>query len=366
MGDVKKNYNIGTRKSKLAMVQTYEVKGKLEALNPGVTFTVYEQETIGDKVLDVSLSKIGDKGVFTKELEQGLESGAIDFAVHSLKDLPTRLPEGMMLGCVTARVDPCDVVVVRSDLVARGFKTLADLNSDASGALWTIGTSSLRRQSQIQRLYPNLKCVDVRGNLDTRIKKLEMAASASKESSGESVSKDASSVLQDELSGAQPSTGPVIPYSAIVLASAGLERQGASYVARITQRLEEDHFYAVGQGALGIECREGDEVTLAMLSALNDVHTERRAKAERSFLKTLEGGCHAPIGVISTLSDDFETLTLKGRVLSLDGSVCVQGELSAPSKEFERLGRELAEKLLANGADQIMKSLAPSAPSSSQ
>lgn len=363
MAETKKNYNIGTRKSKLAMVQTYEVKGKLEALNPNATFTVYEQDTIGDKVLDVSLSKIGDKGVFTKELEQGLESGAIDFAVHSLKDLPTRLPAGMMLGCVTARVDPCDVVLVRSDLAAKGFKTLSDLNSDASGALWTIGTSSLRRQSQIQKLYPNLKCVDVRGNLDTRIKKLEMASNASGSSAGE---KDGVSTANAELTGAQPTSGEIVPYAAIVLAFAGLERQGPQYTARITQRLDDDMFYAVGQGALGIECREGDEVTLKLLSALNDKNTECRTKAERSFLRTLEGGCHAPIGVISSLSgDNLETLTLKGRVLSLDGSVCVQGEHSGPAHDFEQIGRDLAEKLLANGADKIMQSLAPAIPASS-
>lgn len=354
MAEGKTEFIIGTRKSKLAMVQTHEVKGKLEQLYPGVTFKIHEQDTLGDKVLDVALSKIGDKGVFTQELEQGLHTGAIDFAVHSLKDLPTRLPEGMMLGCVMERVNPADVVLVRSDLRANGLTSLQDLNNSTDPKHWLIGTSSLRRQSQIQALYPNLKCIDVRGNLDTRIKKLERHAATIEE-----VFENAASATPSKVPAALP-TPEHAEYAAIVLARAGLQRQGDKYVSLITQSLDVDNdmFYAVGQGALGIECRDGDATVLKLLTPLNHAQTEARTKAERSFLRTLEGGCHAPIGVSSSLSDDASTITLKGRVLSLDGTVCVQSEISGKIEDYEALGQSLAESVLSKGADKIMASLA--------
>lgn len=354
MSSPKTEYVIGTRKSKLAMVQTHEVKGKLERLYPGVTFKIHEQDTLGDKVLDVALSKIGDKGVFTQELEQGLHTGAIDFAVHSLKDLPTRLPEGMLLGCVMERVDPADVVLIRSDLRANGFTTLQDLNNSTDPKHWLIGTSSLRRQSQLQAKYANLKCIDVRGNLDTRIKKLERHAATIEE-----VFENAASATPSKVPAPLPADNSV-EYAAIILARAGLQRQGDKYVSLITQSLdsETDMFYAVGQGALGIECRDGDVEVLKLLSVLNHDQTESRTKAERSFLRTLEGGCHAPIGVSSTLSTDGSQLTLKGRVLSLDGSVCVQSEISGKTEDFEALGKSLADSVLEKGADKIMASLA--------
>lgn len=316
------------------MIQTREVMGKLQHLNPSCTFQIHEQETLGDKVLDVALSKIGDKGLFTQELEDGLRNGAIDFAVHSLKDLPTRLPDGLVIGCILERVDPTDVVLMRSDLAAKGIKTLEDLNNGKAG-IFTIGTSSLRRQSQLQAKYPNLKCVDIRGNLDTRIKKLENAVSSA------------------------PNAEWTQEYGAIILARAGLERQGQDYTSRITQFLHEDEvYYAVGQGALAVECRHDDTQTLELLKALHHENTARRCLAERSFLRTLEGGCHAPIGVSTTLSEDFTTLTLKGRVLSLDGQVCVQGAVSGPATSPDALGLQLAQHLLSQGADKILASLA--------
>lgn len=354
MSATKKEYIIGTRKSKLAMVQTYEVKGKLEKLHPELTFKIHEQDTLGDKVLDVALSKIGDKGVFTQELEQGLHTGAIDFAVHSLKDLPTRLPEGMMLGCILERVDPADVVLVRSDLRANGFTSLKELNDSKDPKHWLIGTSSLRRQAQIQALYPNLKCIDIRGNLDTRIKKLERHAATIEE-----VFENATSATPSKTPAPLPSADAV-EYAAIILARAGLQRQGEKYVSLITQSLDSDidMYYAVGQGALGIECREGDEDVLKILAPLYHDQTALRTKSERAFLRRLEGGCHAPIGVSSSLSSDGNEITLKGRVLSLDGSVSVQGQVSGATQNAEALGTELAETLLSKGADKIMESLA--------
>jgi hydroxymethylbilane synthase len=333
MSAEKTSYNIGSRKSKLAMIQTREVMAKLQSLNPSYSFQIHEQETLGDKVLDVALSKIGDKGLFTQELEDGLRSSAIDFAVHSLKDLPTRLPEGLVIGCILERVNPIDVVLMRSDLAAKGVHTLDQLNKDAAAhsTAATIGTSSLRRQSQLQALYPNLKCIDIRGNLDTRIKKLE--------------NRDFSQGAPD--------------YSAIILASAGLERQGADYTSRITQQLsEEQMYYAVGQGALAVECRANDQETLALLSKLHHHPTALQCLAERSFLRMLEGGCHAPIGVSTSISSDGKTLQLKGRVLSLDGSTCVQVEISGAASDAEQLGEQLAQKALAQGADTILAFLA--------
>ena len=317
------------------MVQTNAVIAELQSIYPLCSFQVHEQETLGDKVLDVALSKIGDKGLFTQELEDGLKTGAIDFAVHSLKDLPTRLPEGLTIGCILERVDPVDVVLMRSDLAAKGVKTLQELN-DGESDHWIIGTSSLRRQSQIQRRYPNLKCVDIRGNLDTRIKKLQNPDGEYKQT-----------------------------YSAIVLAKAGLVRQGASYTSLITQELpEEDMYYAVGQGALAVECRASDEKTLKLLSALHHAPTASRCLAERSFLRILEGGCHAPIGVSSTLSQDGNTLLLKGRILSLDGSLLIEGQSSSSinhesSSTPDSIGHELATQLLEKGADKILASLKP-------
>lgn len=358
MSAEKTAYNIGTRKSKLAMIQTHEVQNKLSTLNPSYTFQIHEQDTLGDRVLDVALSKIGDKGLFTQELEDGLKSGAIDFAVHSLKDLPTRLPEGLIIGCIMERVNPSDVVLMRSDLAAKGILTLSQLNdlnissSDCQSAsnassgsshgaestqktlessLHNIGTSSLRRQSQLQSRFPKFTCIDIRGNLDTRIKKLENTDTSSNQ--------------------------PI--YAAIILASAGLERQGENYTCRMTQRLTEDEmYYAVGQGALAVECRANDEATLKLLSMLHHEPTAQRCRAERAFLRTLEGGCHAPIGVITNISEDGKSLTLKGRVLSLDGAICIQDEVSGPVTEAEQLGDQLAQLVLSKGADKILEDLA--------
>jgi hydroxymethylbilane synthase len=320
--------NIGSRRSKLALIQTNEVKRKLEALFPHLQFKIYEQDTKGDKILDVALSKIGDKGLFTQELEQGLHDGSIDFAVHSLKDLPTTLPPGMTVGAILKREEPADVVVIRKDLVDK-YKSLEELQKSDVPAHRTIGTSSLRRQAQLKRSYPNLTFADIRGNLDTRFRKLDTLPVDGQEG---------------------------VEYGAMILAHAGLARQGDSYLARVSEILNNTTMhYAVGQGALAVECRENDAFILEMLSKLHHADTASCCVAERAFLGRLEGGCHVPVGVFTKL--EGANVHLAGRVLSLDGSAMVEGETSGPREDAKTLGVALANRLLEQGADKILASL---------
>ena len=299
---------IGSRKSQLAMVQTHWVHKQLQKAFPNRTFEIHTMSTQGDKILDVALAKIGDKGLFTKELEVGMLSGDIDFAVHSLKDLPTHLPEGLMLGCVTEREDPADALVLHESHRDKQLATLPE------GAV--IGTSSLRRLAQLRHHFPHLAFKDVRGNLNTRLAKLD---------AGE--------------------------YDALILAVAGLQRLGMG--DRIHQAIPaEISLHAVGQGALGIECRSEDAEILNLLKALEHRPTAVRCYAERSFLRELEGGCQVPIGVNTTL--DGDTLTLKGLVASLDGQRVVQGEVSGATADADQLGIDLAHQLKAQGAQEIL------------
>ena len=299
---------IGTRKSQLALVQTYWVKAELEKYFPNINFEVKEMSTQGDKILDVPLAKIGDKGLFTKELEVGMLNHQTDFAVHSLKDLPTNLPEGLMLGCVTTRVNPADALVINVKYQDRQLETLPP------GAV--IGTSSLRRLAQLRHYYPHLEFKDIRGNVNTRLAKLD---------AGE--------------------------YDGIILAVAGLQRLNMSN--RIHQILAADiSLHAVGQGALGIECREGDEEILKIVKALEDPESRDRTIAERSFLRELEGGCQVPIGVNTSI--EGETLTLKGMVASLDGKKLLKDTVSGNRSDAAPLGINLATKLRNMGADVIL------------
>ena len=299
---------IGSRKSQLALVQTYWVKDELQKAFPELTFEVHTMSTQGDKILDVALAKIGDKGLFTKELEVGMLNGDIDFAVHSLKDLPTKLPEGLMLGCVTERENPADALVVHEKYKDKELDTLP------AGAV--IGTSSLRRLAQLRHHYPHLSFKDVRGNLNTRLAKLD---------DGE--------------------------YDALILAFAGLHRLGMA--DRIHQVIPADiSLHAVGQGALGIECRIGDEEVLNLLKALEHAPTAYRCYAERAFLRELEGGCQVPIGVNTIL--DGETLTLTGIVASLDGKQFVKDSISGNAADAEQIGTELAQRLREQGAQAIL------------
>ena len=299
---------IGSRKSQLALIQTHWVQEQLQKSFPDRTFEVHTMSTHGDKILDVALAKIGDKGLFTKELEIGMLNQEIDFAVHSLKDLPTRLPEGLVLGVVTERENPADALVVHAKHQDRQIETLP------SGAV--VGTSSLRRLAQLRHHFPHLAFKDIRGNLNSRLQKLD---------AGE--------------------------YDAIILAVAGLQRLGMS--DRIQQVLPpEVSLHAVGQGALGIECRADDKEVLALLKAIEHVHTRDRTLAERAFLRELEGGCQVPIGVNTHL--DGETLTLTGIVISVDGQKMVKDTVTGTARGAEQLGIELAQRLRQQGAQEIL------------
>ena len=299
---------IGSRKSQLALVQTYWVQEELQQHFPEIKFEVETMSTQGDKILDVALAKIGDKGLFTKELEVGMLNNQIDLAVHSLKDLPTQLPEGLILGCVTERVNPADALVVHQKHQDKNLDTLP------AGAV--IGTSSLRRLAQLRHYFPHFQFKDVRGNVNTRLAKLD---------AGE--------------------------YDGIILAVAGLERLGMS--DRIHQIIPaEISLHAVGQGALGIECRADDARVLEVIKALEHSESRDRTLAERALLRELEGGCQVPIGVNTKIEGD--TLTLTGMVASLDGKQLVKDSLSGNRSEAEKLGSQLAEILKQKGAAAIL------------
>ncbi len=299
---------IGSRKSQLALVQTYWVKEQLQQYFPDINFEIHTMSTQGDNILDVALAKIGDKGLFTKELELGILNHEIDFAVHSLKDLPTNLPTGLVLGAVTERENPADAVVFHEKYKDRQLDTLP--------AEAVIGTSSLRRLAQLRHKFPDFTFKDVRGNLNTRLAKLD---------NGE--------------------------YDALILAAAGLQRLGMSN--RINQILTtEISLYAVGQGALGIECRADDAEILSLLKAIEHIPTRDRTIAERAFLRELEGGCQVPIGVSTQL--DKNTLTLTGLVASIDGQQVVKDTVTGAAESAQNLGIELAQKLRQQGAKEIL------------
>ncbi len=309
--DNERSIVIGSRKSQLALVQTYWVKKQLETNFSDIEFEVEKMSTQGDKILDVALAKIGDKGLFTKELELGLINKEVDFAVHSLKDLPTNLPDGLMLGCVTERVNPADALVVNEKNKDKQLETLPE------GAV--IGTSSLRRLAQLRHHFPHLVFKDIRGNVNTRLAKLD---------SGE--------------------------YDGIILAVAGLERLGLS--DRIHQIIPaEISLHAVGQGALGIECRSGDQEVLEVIKAIEHPDTLDCTLAERSFLRVLEGGCQVPIGVNTKIEGD--NLTLIGMVASVDGKQLIKDSVTGDRQNPDQIGEELAEKLKQQGAVEILAAI---------
>jgi hydroxymethylbilane synthase len=302
---------LASRKSQLALVQTHWVQAEFQKLFPDKTFEVVTMSTQGDNILDVALAKIGDKGLFTKELELSMLRRDTDFAVHSLKDLPTHLPEGLMLGAITEREDPADALVVHSN-----FK---DYQIDTLPPGTVIGTSSLRRLAQLRYHFPHLEFKDVRGNLNTRLQKLD---------NGE--------------------------YDALILAAAGLTR--LDFSDRIHQVIpSEISLHAVGQGALGIECRSNDPEILALLKHLEHQPTAYRCLAERSFLRELEGGCQVPIGVNTVIEGD--RLTLTGMVASLDGLLLIKDVVAGASASAEDLGLQLAHKLKEQGAQEILNKI---------
>ena len=302
---------IASRRSQLAMVQTNWVKAELEKAHPGVAISVEAMATQGDKILDVALAKIGDKGLFTKELEAQMLVGRAEIAVHSLKDLPTNLPEGLMLGCITEREDPADALVVNAKNAAYQLDTLP------KGSV--VGTSSLRRLAQLRHHYPHLEFKDVRGNVITRLEKLDAG-----------------------------------DYDCLILAAAGLTRLG--FGDRIHQIIPGDiSLHAVGQGALGIECVDGNPDVLEMIKVLEHGPTAARCLAERAFLRELEGGCQVPIGVNTAI--DGDTLTLTGMVASLDGKRLIRDQQSGSTADAETIGKQLADTLKGQGAGEILKEI---------
>ena len=299
---------IGTRGSQLALWQTNWVKSRVEQLNPGIEVEIEIISTKGDRVLDVSLPKLGEqsKGLFTKELEDAIFDGRVHLAVHSLKDLPTELPDGLHIGAICEREDVRDALVARDSI--KSFDELPDRAR--------VGTSSLRRQSQLRRVRPDLVLEPIRGNVDTRLRKLDEGQ-----------------------------------FDAIVLAAAGLRRLG--YSERITEHLSPALVLpAVGQGALAIETRADDEVTGKIIRALEHQPTRLACTAERAFLKGLGGGCLVPIAAHAKVEDD--QLTIKGLVSSTDGLEMVEGEQRGASRDAEAIGLKLAEELLDRGAGAIL------------
>lgn len=296
---------IGTRGSALALWQTERVAAELKRLNPGIEIVIEKIRTRGDIIHDVPLARIGGKGLFVKEIENALLEGKIDLAVHSLKDVPTTLPEGLTIGAVLAREDARDALVSRLNL------PLAQLPAGAR-----LGTSSLRRTAQLRAYRPDFRIVSLRGNVDTRLRK--------------AMSED---------------------YEAVVLAAAGLHRLG--HADRITEILSPDVIMpAVGQGALAVEVRADDEAAHSLVALLNDPKAQMCTRAERSFLKRLGGGCQVPIAAYGLIED--EALTLRGLVASVDGRQVVRGQKTGRPDQAEELGKALAEELLAQGARELL------------
>jgi hydroxymethylbilane synthase len=313
------NLVIGTRGSALALWQAGHVADRLRALVPDLAVEVKRIKTHGDVVRDRALSQVGGKGLFVKEIEAALLDGEIDLAVHSLKDMPTGQPEGLTLGAILERADARDALVVRKDDRAGSAGGLrAGLAVLVPGA--RIGTSSLRRRAQLLSARPDLQVLDLRGNVNTRLRKLF---------DGE--------------------------YNAVVLAAAGLIRLG--HGGTVTEYLPLDVMLpAVGQGALCVECRTNDEATQALVSALDHAPTRRAAEAERALLRRLEGGCQVPIGAYAGVKDDG-SLVLRGLVASLDGSRVIRDAIRGPAGDAARLGTDLAGRLLAAGAGQILEEI---------
>jgi hydroxymethylbilane synthase len=318
---------LGTRGSKLALAQSEMMAATLRARHPGLTVELRVISTQGDRVLDVALSAVGDKGLFVKELEQALLDNEVDFCVHSGKDLPSQLPAGLTLVAFPERADPRDVVVMP-------VGALTQLPEGATSPLRhgaVVGTSSLRRACQLRAQRPDLELRDVRGNVDTRLRKLAEGQ-----------------------------------YEALVLAAAGLVRlgllgtdgtltsDGVSFVAH--PLAPELMLPAVAQGALAIECRADDATTLELLTPLDHAPTRAAALAERAFLRRLEGGCQVPIAAFATYQG--EQVHLRGLVGSLDGTTIVQGERYSTPADVEAMGTALAEELIAQGAERILAELA--------
>ena len=296
---------IATRKSPLAMWQAEHVADALRRAHPGLGVEILGMSTQGDKILDTPLAKIGGKGLFVKELEQQMLDGAADIAVHSMKDVPVDLPEGLHLAVILAREDPRDA------FVSNHHASLVALPEGAR-----VGTSSLRRQCQLADRRPDLEIIPLRGNVNTRLRKLD---------DGE--------------------------YDAIILASAGLLRLG--FAERIRSFIStDDSLPAIGQGAIGIECRADDRRVNTLLQPLHHAPTAACVHAERAMNRRLEGGCQVPIGGYSEI--DYGVIVLRGLVGRPDGTSIIRGDISGKPEDAEELGKVLADDLLSRGAREIL------------
>ncbi len=299
---------IGTRGSKLALWQANWVRAELEKAHPDIMVELVIIKTKGDKIQDVPLAKVGGKGLFVKEIEEALLDGRIDLAVHSMKDMPGDIPPGLCIGPVPERELPMDV------LISGNGKKLTGLEKGA-----TIGTSSLRRSAQLLNLRPDIRIIPLRGNLDTRLRKLDEGQ-----------------------------------MDAIVLAAAGIRRLGLEN--RVTEYLDPAHMLpAVAQGALCIEIRESDTDTESLIGILNHPETRAVVLGERAFLRRLEGSCQIPVAGYGTLENGY--FTLNGLVANLDGTVVLKESSGGPADQAREIGIELAEKLLSMGADRILQEL---------
>ncbi len=303
---MQKHIKIGTRKSMLALTQSNNIKDLIEKQYPGTTVELVKIVTKGDKILDVPLAKVGGKGLFVKELEEAMLSREVDMAVHSMKDVPSELPEELHIGVVTKREDPRDA------FLSVNYKSFNELPQGAK-----VGTSSLRRKSQLAVLRPDLVIEDLRGNLDTRIRKLDEGM-----------------------------------YDAIILATAGLNRM--QWSDRITSSFEpEDMLPAVAQGAVGIELRKDSEELMAGLAFLQDEETTIAVNGERGFLHRLEGGCQVPIGCFGTVAGG--KLTLTGLVASVDGKEVIKKQVTGDVADAATMGVTLAEEILDLGGRKILE-----------
>ena len=297
---------IATRRSPLALWQAEYVRSSLIALHPGIKVELVKMVTQGDKILDTPLAKVGGKGLFVKELEVGMLQGDADIAVHSMKDVPVEFPEGLHLGAICQREDPRDAFVSNEH---------ADIKALPQGAI--VGTSSLRRQCQLRAWRPDLQIKDLRGNVNTRLSKLDHSE-----------------------------------YDAIILASAGLIRLG--FKERIRQYLDTDiSLPAVGQGAVGIECRIDDERINQLIAPLNHEATKTCVLAERAMNQRLEGGCQVPIAGYAQL--EYGQIKMRGLVGRPDGKQVIRGNIEGSAKNAEQLGKMLADDLLSRGAKEILQ-----------
>jgi hydroxymethylbilane synthase len=299
---------IATRESQLALWQAYHIRDRLQALYPTLRVELLGMTTQGDQILDSPLSKVGGKGLFVKELEQAMAEGRADLAVHSLKDVPMDLPEGFVLAAITEREDPRDA------FVSNRYASLAEMPAGAR-----VGTSSLRRQAQLRARFPGLVVDTLRGNVNTRLRKLDEGQ-----------------------------------YDAIILAAAGLKRLG--FGERIKAEIApEESLPAVGQGALGIEVRADRPDVAALLAPLNDPTTAARVLAERAMSRALQGGCQAPIGGYAVVQDG--ALHLRGFVADLDGVRFYRAEAVGAMDSAEQLGHSVADALISQGADKLLAEL---------